>query len=126
MVVIKENRMALSHLLAPITFVIKNMNPSIVSPKPKGFKAKGNANSAIKVSRRFFQLISEKEKAGFVSLNPFLKLGRIKFAIANNPRSEAARKGRRPDPGLEKFPREAFIEEASIAKAKSRKKRLLF
>jgi hypothetical protein len=118
--------MALAHLLAPITFVIKNMNPSIVKPKPRDFKAKGNANRAIKVETRFFQLISEKEKAGFSSLVPFLKLGRVKLTIAKNPRSEAARKGRRPDPGLEKVPREAFSEETSIATPKNRKKRLLF
>ena len=123
---ITENRMALAHLLAPITFVIKSMNPSIVKPKPRGFKAKGNANRAIKVEMRFFQLISEEEKAGFPSLNPFLKLGRAKFTTEKNPRSEAARKERRPDPGLEKVPTEAFSEETNIATAKNRKKRLLF
>jgi len=75
---------------------------------------------------RFFQLISEEEKAGFPSLNPFLKFGRAKFTIEKNPRSEAARKERRPDPGLEKVPTEAFSEETNIATAKNRKKRLLF
>ncbi len=123
---ITENRMAPTHLLAPTTFVIKNMNPSIVKPKPRGFRAKGNANRATKVEMRFFQLISEREKAGFSSWNPFLKLGRVKFTIEKNPRSEATRKARRPDPGLEKVPREAFSEETSIAAAKNRKKRLLF
>jgi hypothetical protein len=95
--------MALAHLLAPITFVIKSMNPSIVKPKPRGFKAKGNANRAIKVEMRFFQLISEEEKAGFPSLNPFLKLGRAKFTIEKNQERSCEKKGG-PIPGLKEFP----------------------
>jgi len=118
--------MAPLHLLAPTTFAIKNINPSMVKPKPRGFRTKGNANRAIKVKTRFFQLISAKEKAGFSSWGPLSNIDRRRLTIAKNPRSEAARKVRRPDPGDEKVPREASNEETIIATAKRRKKTLLF
>jgi hypothetical protein len=122
----KENRMAPAHLLAPTTFDMKSMNPSIVTPKPRGFNTKGNANRAAKVKMRFFQLISEDENAGRSFFSSFFRAGRMKLTNEKKARSDAARKGRRPEPGLEKVPREAWTEENSIAAAKTRKKRPLF
>jgi len=121
-----ENKMALVHLLAPTTFDMKSMNPSIVTPNPSAFKTNGKAKRAINVKMRFFQLISEDEKTGLPRFSPFLRHGRMKLTNEKKARSDAARKERRPDPGPEKVPREAFSEETSIAPAKKRKKRLLF
>ncbi len=122
---ITENRMAPAHLLVPTTFDMKSINPNIVAANPRCLKAKGNTKRATSVEARFFPFISEKEKTGFSSSGAFLRPDRIRLISEKNPRSEAAMKGRRPDPGLEKLPKEASNEEMSIAPAKNKKKRAL-
>jgi hypothetical protein len=120
-----EKNMAPVHFLSPTTFDMNSINPNIVTPNPKGFKTNGKAKRAIKVERRFFQLISEDKKAG-LSFSSFLRLERTKLTNERKPKSDAARKERRPEPAFEKVPREALSEETSITTAKMRKKTLLF
>jgi hypothetical protein len=125
-VVVKENKMAPGHLLPATTFDMNSMNASMVTPNPRGFKTNGNVNRAIRVNKRFFQLISEDEKAGVSLSSPFLIIGRMRLTNAKKARSSAARKETRPDPGLENVPSVALNEETSISTANRRKMRLLF
>ena len=123
---VKENRMAPGHLLPATTFDMNSMNASIVTPNPRGFKTNGNANRAIRVKRRFLQLISEVENAGFSMFSSFLITGRMRLTNEKKASSRAARKETRPDPGLENVPSVALTDETSISTAKKKKKRLLF
>ena len=125
-VAMSANRTARVHLLGSMIFDKKRMNPNTVKLNPRIFNEKGKAAKAPNVKMRFFQFICEGGKIGFSFSLPARWLATSSWVKEQIPSKEAARKGRRPDPGLEKLPRDTFMEAITTAPTKKRKTILLF
>ena len=120
------NRTARVHLLGSMIFDKNRMNPNTVMLNPRIFKEKGKAAKAPNVTMRFFQFISEGAKIGLSFSLSARRPATIRLTKEKIPSNNADRKGRRPEPGLEKLPRDAAMEEIMIAPEKKRKITLLF
>jgi hypothetical protein len=117
--------MAMIHLLGSTAFAKNSINPNTVKLNPRTFNSKGKANRAPNVIIRFFQFNSDKMKGGFSPPLTLFRLERIRFNKEKIARTEAARKGTKPDPGSPKLPTDALIEETRITPATNNKKMLL-
>lgn len=114
-------RTARVHFLGSMIFDVNRVNPNTVRLNPKIFNKKGKATKAPNVKMRFFHFICEGEKIGFSLSLPARWLGTSRWIKEQIPSKEAARKGMRPPPGLEKLPNDAFREEIITAPTKKRK-----